>query len=486
MSSHHHSSEQGAGAAEPAVSSQAPSAGSRCDREGHGQSMAARDGSSYQQITDQVLAALERGEIPWSKPWRSHQSIDGRVYRGINPMLLEMSGHESPFWLTHRQIEGFRESGHDLKIEAGAQPSQVVFWMHQSQRRIMEPQPRSAFQVLDSEVIDRAKEMVAFLESIDQPDQNGRAVGASGYRQTIAGDGWCARVRGPNGKQLGDVAIGRTDAPGHWHVTMGDRPAVAWFGHANPLPTGTSTIAWDASRDPVPGAGLDLFRLTADASESADRKARTVVAGTGDRSGPPILRVYRVFNADQIEGWDFDRLSPTMQGRLRPAPVSPDREQALLAAESIVGAMPNRPDLKIEGGTACYVPKTDTVYVPPKARFPEQTRYYEALFHELAHSTGHESRLNRNLSGAIAGKQHEQKQDYSREELVAEMSAVFLLAKAGLSSDQVTAQAASYIKGWSSFLKSDPKALVVAAAQAQKASDYILGVSAAADEQSPF
>ena len=96
--------------------------------------------------------------------------------------------------------------------------------------------------------------------------------------------------------------------------------------------------------------------------------------------------------------------------------------------------------------------------------------FYATLFHELSHSTGHEDRLNRKTltDGTPFGSP-----TYSREELCAEMGAAFLCAMAGID-DPTIQNTASYIHSWLRFLKSDPKALVIAGAQAQKACDFIL------------
>ena len=104
--------------------------------------------------------------------------------------------------------------------------------------------------------------------------------------------------------------------------------------------------------------------------------------------------------------------------------------------------------------------------------FISSEAFYGTLFHELSHSTGHEDRLNRKTltDGTPFGSP-----TYSREELVAEMGAAFLCAMAGIE-DPTIQNSASYIHSWLRFLKTDPKALVIAGAQAQKASDFILGL----------
>ena len=91
--------------------------------------------------------------------------------------------------------------------------------------------------------------------------------------------------------------------------------------------------------------------------------------------------------------------------------------------------------------------------------------------HELTHSTGHPDRLNRKT--LVAGAPF-RSPVYSREELTAEMGAAFLCAQAGIG-DPTIENSAAYLNGWLKYLSSDPKALLVAGAQAQKAADYVMG-----------
>ena len=109
--------------------------------------------------------------------------------------------------------------------------------------------------------------------------------------------------------------------------------------------------------------------------------------------------------------------------------------------------------------------------MPRPEVFNDGEAYYATLFHELSHSTGHSSRLDRKLDSNPAPFGSP---DYSREELVAEMGAAFLTGEAGILDTQIE-QTAAYIDGWLKKLKDDRKLIVMAAAQAQKAADYILG-----------
>lgn len=103
--------------------------------------------------------------------------------------------------------------------------------------------------------------------------------------------------------------------------------------------------------------------------------------------------------------------------------------------------------------------------------FHSNHAYYITLFHELAHSTGHVNRLNRKElleSDGFGGE------NYSKEELTAELTAAFLSAITGIQ-QQTIINSTAYIKGWLKALQNDKRMVLLAASQAQKAADYILG-----------
>lgn len=173
-----------------------------------------------------------------------------------------------------------------------------------------------------------------------------------------------------------------------------------------------------------------------------------------------VMRYYRVFNAEQCEGLDTEKYgTPKLQVFNR-----------IEAAEKIVASYTNAPVIQHEEQRAYYMPRLDRVNMPKKETFIDELSYYGTLFHELIHSTGHESRLNREMKGL-----NEDKTDYSKEELIAEMGASYLSARAGIFNQSQLEQAGAYIQGWLKALKNDPQMVVSAAAKAQKASDYIAG-----------
>lgn len=177
----------------------------------------------------------------------------------------------------------------------------------------------------------------------------------------------------------------------------------------------------------------------------------------------PLLRYYNVFNINQCEGIESKRNENLPEFEHNP----------IEEAENIVNGYINSPTVSFNSGDgAWYQPGMDHVNVPPMKDFPKAEEFYCTYFHELVHSTGHSKRLNRD---GITGTHRFGSNDYSKEELVAEIGASMLTGFAGIS-DVTFDNSASYIQSWLSKLKDDKTLVVKAGAQAQKAVDYILGV----------
>ena len=144
--------------------------------------------------------------------------------------------------------------------------------------------------------------------------------------------------------------------------------------------------------------------------------------------------------------------------------------ETLTSAEEVIKKMTKAPKILSEGRQAAYSPSKDIVYMPPvTAHWTGTQEYYSTMFHELTHSTGHESRLNRDLSGFFGSDK------YSREELVAEIGAQFLCQSTGINTPAVEENAVAYCQNWSKVLRADPKMIFYAAAKAQAAHDFIMG-----------
>lgn len=185
---------------------------------------------------------------------------------------------------------------------------------------------------------------------------------------------------------------------------------------------------------------------------------------TGEDKTLPILRHYTAFNVEQVEG---------IEAPDAPAddPEKPAFEP-LGQAEAIMDNFKDPPLIRHDGGRgAFYRIRSDSVHLPKPDRFDNRENYYATLFHEISHSTGVEKRLGRGLDidPSPFGSP-----DYSREELVAEISAAYLCATCGVSPPTIE-QSAAYLQGWIKVLKGDKRLVVSAAGAAQKSADFILG-----------
>jgi len=182
------------------------------------------------------------------------------------------------------------------------------------------------------------------------------------------------------------------------------------------------------------------------------------------------LKAYTVFHSSQIDGISFPE--PETLPELT-ATAACDR------ARELVAGMPNPPKLQEGSAVPCYRRKADSVNMPERRFFQSEVAYYSTLFHELTHSTGHESRLARKslLENKGIDAEGEARKVYAEEELVAEMGASFLNAHAGIIEAEIQ-NSAAYLHGWIDALKSkDAKGWIIrAASQAQKAADFILNI----------
>ena len=172
----------------------------------------------------------------------------------------------------------------------------------------------------------------------------------------------------------------------------------------------------------------------------------------------PLIRLYHVFNVAQCEG-------------LKNVPVAEADAFAVTEAAEIVAKMPQPPVIKHGMTKAYYSPSSDIVGMPEPKRFDTEAAYHSTLFHELVHSTGHEKRLKR-LS--ITERNGFGSDPYCKEELIAELGSAFLCGQAGIV-ERTIDESASYLQAWLKRLQEDKTLIVNAAAQAQKAADFILG-----------
>ncbi len=177
------------------------------------------------------------------------------------------------------------------------------------------------------------------------------------------------------------------------------------------------------------------------------------------RSG--FLKEFKVFPIEQIEGidWEFPEISK--------ADTLPENGQCQKIYEEMLRA----PELIHKGSSAYYRSDLDQITMPEKKLFASSEQYFGVLYHEMIHSTGHPSRLNRI---GVSNPQQFASEEYSREELIAEMGAGFLNNYTRILDQNLLENSAAYIQNWLTELRNDKHLLIEAASKAQKAVDYIL------------
>jgi antirestriction protein ArdC len=309
------------------------------------------------EVAQRLIEAMEQGGAPWQRPWsvqagnamRPINPTTQNGYRGINRVLLALSGRSSNLWMTYQQAA---EKG--WQVKKGEKGTMIV----------------------------------KVVEMFRDRDAGGGAGGAA----------------------ASSASTGHGDSSG------------------------------------TKGSGGQ--------AESEQRKAFA-------------LRRYFVFNAEQIEG---------MPQAEKPAPQAFDPVEK---AEAVIEAMKQQTGLMVihGGDRACYVPSIDEVRLPPKRAFKTEYDYYSTACHEVCHSTMHEKRLNR--TEAYSKKWGDSA--YALEELTAEIGAAILSNETGVARSPELAAAhledhAKYLRGWIKAIEKDPMAIFTAAKNAEKISEYVLGL----------
>lgn len=186
----------------------------------------------------------------------------------------------------------------------------------------------------------------------------------------------------------------------------------------------------------------------------------------------PLLRAYTVFNLDQTEGLDEVRAKLTKN---RSEPIAPHE-----AVQHMLDSYQNGPKVTHAlSDSAHYIPSEDSITIPDLSQWHGDKaveRHAATVAHELTHSTGHASRLDR--------WEHDAPTDLhsrAKEELTAELGSAFLLGHHGIDFDEE--QTPAYIHSWLGKLNDDKKLIIPAAAAAQRAVHHILGTSAPAVQQ---
>ena len=122
---------------------------------------------------------------------------------------------------------------------------------------------------------------------------------------------------------------------------------------------------------------------------------------------------------------------------------------------------------------AYYSPTFDLIHLPLIEQFTRAEEYYSTAFHEATHSTMKESRCNRqeDRKGKLVAFGSE---EYSKEELVAEIGSANILNLLGIETDHSFQNSTAYIQSWIKALRNDVKMIVSASSKAEKATKYIL------------
>ena len=204
-----------------------------------------------------------------------------------------------------------------------------------------------------------------------------------------------------------------------------------------------------------------------------DRDATPVPGEPAKKKTIPLLRHYNVFNIAQTDGVI---LPPRIQKIIdRPAP---EPVEVLPSVTSILQGYRGGPPIShidMAVGAPNYRPSEDRITLPHPHQFASPEAYASTVFHEIVHSTGHSSRLDR---FALTGEpQHFGSERYAQEELVAELGNAMLLGHSGIQAPHEEEQNAAYIQSWLKALRGDKNFVIQAAGKAQKAVDHILGVN---------
>ncbi|MEZ0295122.1 MAG: ArdC family protein [Candidatus Methylacidiphilales bacterium] len=195
--------------------------------------------------------------------------------------------------------------------------------------------------------------------------------------------------------------------------------------------------------------------------DKRDKAGNVVLTRNGTPAKVPLIRWSMVFNLEQTEKIEAPKVG------IEPRPAVP-----LAAAAAILENAKLCP-IKHGGFAALYSPDKDIIKMPPEKMFRSAEDYFHTAYHEATHATGHSSRLDRE---GVTMPSKFGSERYSKEELVAELGAAFLSNEAGILDKVRFDNSASYLDSWINKLEKDHSLILSAASQAQKSTDFILGV----------
>ena len=204
-----------------------------------------------------------------------------------------------------------------------------------------------------------------------------------------------------------------------------------------------------------------FWKMLNTAEKDADGNPVTAQDGTVKVRQIPILKYMNVFHIDDCEGLTPKNYEETLRDF-----------NPIEKAEEVIADYVQRSGITLEHikqGRSYYSHTDDTVVLPLKEQFTGEAEYYGTAFHELTHSTGHESRLNRITAGTFSFGD----ETYSKEELVAEIGSAVILNALGIETDDSIRNNAAYIQSWIKALKNDKRMIVSATSKANKAVEMI-------------
>lgn len=353
----------------------------------------------YQEVTNEIIAAMEKGNLPWQKPWdpevggnlcpKPFNGKSGRAYTVENAvrLLINMGEKNSsdPRYFTFNQA---KEKGWSVKKGAKALCVRQGFYVTKD------------------------------IAGNDLPEEEHHWTNK--YINVFHASDICSQaeyVKDENGKQVYEDVLDENGKP----VMVDDLDKNGKLKHLE--------IAYDDMGYPIL-----------------------------NENGKAIMRpTQKVKQMPKVIYTPIPEYVPKETSKYT-------HEETMELAEAVLqnsGAKFSH----ISGDRAFYEKNSDTITMPPKEAFPTLEGYYATALHELAHWTGHESRLKRNLNGDKSSP------SYAKEELRAELASVFLSMELGVPVN--TTQNAAYIQSWVENLKEDKKEIFNAANDAMKITSYI-------------
>jgi len=176
-----------------------------------------------------------------------------------------------------------------------------------------------------------------------------------------------------------------------------------------------------------------------------------------------FLKAFVVFNVAQTDYIEQGYKLPDVKENLH-----------LLGCDAVIHDYTSRHSIKITAGDrAAFLPQMDIITIPDISQFRTSEHYYATMFHECVHSTGPRLDRFKRTDPVCFGSD-----TYGREELVAEIGSAYLAALTGIDSSAIVQNQAAYLQNWATAIKADADLVMYAAGRAEKAADFMIGVSA--------